>query len=208
MPYIDEEMIARLSSCAQRRQKGIADDARDAATGLRDAPSCQEHDGIEGLPSRPKVGAFERIAKLVGVRERSTSEMRSRLLRDGYEEYETVAAIKRAVECGLLDDMRFADALIRTRIAQGKGRRGVEEDLKRQGISVSMVPGWPDEYLDSDGTDELERAIAVLRRHPPKAKNVRQSAYRKLISKGYDSSIASQAVRAFCSADDRGSECL
>lgn len=173
MPYIDEAMLEELR--------------------MRAAGSCRSA-AADASPS-PAVSAFDRIVRLVSVRDRCESELRRRLLREGYREDELEDAIERAVGCGLVDDLRFADALIRTRISQGRGRRGIQDELSRLDIEPSMLEGWPDDYFPDGVHDELERALDVLRRHPPRAKNVLQSSYRKLISKGFDSSVATQAAR-------------
>ena len=37
----------------------------------------------------------------------------------------------------------------------------------------------------------------MLKTKPPKAKRIREAAYRKLVQKGYDSSVAASAARIF-----------
>ena len=51
---------------------------------------------------------------------------------------------------------------------------------------------------DGDDAGELARALAVLDRRPPRAKNLRDAAYRRLVQKGYGSSVASSAARRWC----------
>lgn len=185
MPYIDEAMMDVLRCKAKAA------------------------DGSPSRDSSPSV--FDRIVRLVASRERCTSELRSRMIREGYLPDDVDAAIRRSVECGLVDDVRFADVLIRTRLGQGRGRRGIEDELKRLGIALSDVCGWPESYFGEQASAETERALDVLRRHPPKSKNVLQSAYRKLVSKGFEPSVASAASRTYwktvsCSGDGDGGE--
>ena len=47
---------------------------------------------------------------------------------------------------------------------------------------------------DGDDAGELARALAVLDRRPPRAKNLRDAAYRRLVQKGYGSSVASSGL--------------
>ena len=130
--------------------------------------------------------------------------------------------MRRALDCGLIDDMRYGAVLIRTRVSQGRGRKGIEDELERAGIAASDIPGWPEEFFSVDDFDpfrvnanaeddvvvcsfgsessdeqEIERALALLRRKPPRSKNVQASAYRKLVTKGYSTSVASAATRRF-----------
>lgn len=141
--------------------------------------------------------AFLKIQRLCGVRERCASELRDRLLRDGFARPDAEAAIARAVKCGLVDDLRYADVLVRSRISQGKGRAGIASELDRAGIDVCSLPGWPEEYFDDEALPELERALEMLRRKPPRAKDVRAAAFRRLVSKGYGQDVAYSAARRY-----------
>ena len=166
--------------------------------------------------------AFEKVTRLACARERGSRELIDRLVRDGVSQEVAESAVRRALDCGLIDDTRYGAVLIRTRVAQGRGRKGIEDELERAGIAASDIPGWPEEFFSVDDFDpfrvnanaeddvvgctfgsessdeqEIERALALLRRKPPRSKNVRASAYRKLVTKGYSTSVASAATRRF-----------
>lgn len=166
--------------------------------------------------------AFEKVTRLACARERGSRELIDRLVRDGFSQEVTESAVRRALDCGLIDDTRYGAVLIRTRVAQGRGRKGIEDELERAGIAASDIPGWPEEFFsvndfdpfrvnanaeddvvgctfgsESSDEQEIERALALLRRKPPRSKNVQASAYRKLVTKGYSTSVASAATRRF-----------
>ena len=166
--------------------------------------------------------AFEKVTHLACTRERGSRELIDRLVRDGFPQEVAESAVRRALDCGLIDDTRYGAVLIRTRVSQGRGRKGIEDELERAGIAASDIPGWPEEFFSVDDFDpfrvnanaeddvvgcsfgsessdeqEIERALALLRRKPPRSKNVQASAYRKLVTKGYSTSVASAATRRF-----------
>lgn len=140
--------------------------------------------------------AFKRVLNLASRREQATKLLRARLLREAFSPAAVEYALERAQSCGLIDDNRYASTLARGRLAAQKGIQGIERELEELEISVCLQELLPDQNLDDES--ECKRALAVLERKPPTAKNKREGAYRKLLSKGYASAIASRASRIWC----------
>lgn len=153
--------------------------------------------------SEDQEKAFAKIARLSVARDRSKHELAERLEREGFSVEDAHAAIERAAACGLVDDIRYAEALVRSRLSQGKGRAGIENELAAAGIAVYDIPGWPDEYFPSDGPSEEDRAFELLCRKPPWSKNVYAAACRKLASRGFSSDAVFAAARRYIQRDDR-----
>ncbi len=164
------------------------------AWGAGRAPFLSEDPTAEELEAEQKQ-AFSKVLRLVKVRDRSVSEVRKRLLHDGFSEGSTEAAIERCLELKFLDDARFADVLTRSRIRAGKGLSGVVRELKGHGIDAEAVlPGFPDAYLEG-APNQADAAYALLCRKPPRSKNQKQAAYAKLVRAGYSMSIAQDATK-------------
>lgn len=180
MTLIDDAYLSDL-------KKRIASSGADDVSGESSFSLTEPNESSE-------VDTFNKIVRLVSVRDRSVVELETRLKRDGYDSVAIDLAVDRALSCGLLDDKRFAESLIRTRVSAGKGRQGIEVELQRNGIDPDSITGWPEDFVGTE-SEEIEQALAFLKRRPPTAKNKRDAAYRKLISKGYSSHIASSVAR-------------
>ena len=138
--------------------------------------------------------AFKKILRLASIREQASKKLYERLIKDGFSEQAASSALARAIEVHIVDDARYAEAYLRTQLAQGKGRRGIERALEQLDIDSPSEETWQLAY-EQFGNDELKRAIALLNRKPPRSKNLREGAYRKLIQKGYSGDVAASAAR-------------
>lgn len=138
--------------------------------------------------------AFEKLARSVSVSEQSTAKMRKKLLEAGLPSDSVESAIQKAVRIGAIDDKRYAECLIRSTISSGKGLKFALKEVDALAIDPYELDAY-NEYLEEGEEAEIERALDFLQRHPSRSKDVRGAAYRKLITKGYDHSIASTASR-------------
>lgn len=164
-----------------------------SAEAERSYSACEEDDEC----SR----AFSKISRIVSLAEKSTKQIRERLARDGFSEKAIESSLERATRCGMVDDARYAEWLVRSRLRQGRGLAGIERELAEVGYRLEDLLGWPDEFEYSDD-DETERAISFLERHPTKAKNKRDAAYRKLVAKGFSAQCSARAARIWCKRYD------
>lgn len=158
-------------------------------------PVSAERSRPDEQASDEDAAVFKKIIDLVNISDRSEAGLRARLARYDYSQESIDRAVIRAKDLNFINDARFADVLIRSRVRQGKGSLAIERELKSNGIDPFEIDGWPYDYIVEE--DELERAVEFLLRKPPRSKNVREGAYRKLMQKGFPSSIASKAVRVF-----------
>ena len=221
MPESPEQLRARLRAEIAAIEKGVPKPSR-----APDLPHVREEredrrpsrasrslsaSAAGGQPSRHDAGevdedvrlsdpdaAFRKIERLCLVRERASEQLRQRLARGGFEAEAVEAALDRALACGLVDDGRFADVLVRSRLAQGRGRRGIAAELESLGIDADSVEALA---AADDDAGEVDRALALLDRKPPRAKNRRDAANRRLAQKGFSASVSSSAARLWCEAN-------
>lgn len=193
--------IAKIEAGASRASRGESGQNGPrrafASSGSMTRRAPSQSDAEDGADKAVGGDPFSRIVRLLSVRDYASAELVRRLSREGYDSEEAEAAVARAVSCGLVDDLRFAESFARGRISRGRGVAGIERELSDLGIEASALPGWPDEFLGGGFDAEFDRAMALLERKPPRSKNVRESAYRRLISKGFSSDVSARAARTW-----------
>lgn len=198
-----EELRRRIASIesgagntrAHARQVKPQKESCSSAVAFSDSPHPVPGSGNEDRFSYRS--AMKKIERLAAVREQASVSLQARLVRDGFSEAVASQAVTRACECGLVDDARYADVLVRSRLAQGRGVPGIERELSKLSIDPSQI----EQLREADDTEsELSRALSLLERKPPRAKNKRDAAYRRLVQKGYSSAVASSAARHWTEA--------
>src|SRR5690242_2093030 len=113
-----------------------------------------------GNPTKPQRSAYEKALGLLARREHSRKELKTKLRQGGYEGEETAAALDRLGEQHYQDDDRFAEVLLRSRIAQGYGPMRLRQELKSHGLADARIR----ELLDAAEVDWDASAAAQLRR--------------------------------------------
>jgi regulatory protein len=144
--------------------------------------------------------AVTRLTGLVDRRDYSVHEARTKLHDDGYLPSVIDEVVEHAQEGRLLDDDRFADVYIRTKVQAGWGSYRIERELARKGIDASEVPGWPDDYLDPDG--EADRAYALIASKSVSGAHPYEKLVRFLNTRGFSFSVSKDAARRLL--EDRG----
>lgn len=134
-----------------------------------------------------------RIEALIVKRDYSTAELQKKLMLDGYQKNVRDAAVQRAVEVGLVNDSRFADVYIRSKISQGWGPLKIKTEILKKGIEVEKLSGWPDSYFSD--VDEIEVAYSLAQRKHLSGKNDYEKLVRFLATRGYSFSIASLVAK-------------
>ena len=70
-----------------------------------------------------------------------------------------------------------------------------------EGEASVSLDAWQ-EHAAQGPEVERERALALLRRRPPRAKNARDAAFRKLVGQGYSTDVAGSVARQW--AEEQG----
>jgi regulatory protein len=153
--------------------------------------------------SDPSV-ILEAALRFLEARQRSTAEVRRRLLVHGYRADLVDGAIERLTELGMLDDGAFARAWVESRDrARPRGERALRTELRMKGIDRDVIDETivdrESERPEADATAAqrlLERhASSLARVADPRAR--RQRAYALLARSGFDSETSVEAINGF-----------
>jgi regulatory protein len=145
--------------------------------------------------------ALDAAYRFLGRRDRTVAEVRERLEADAIEADVADEAIAELMRQGYLDDARYAHRF-------AEDRRTIDawgaERIERRLLAVGVEPALIASALGERGAaEELEAALAVLRRRFPRAPaddRDRDRALGLLVRRGYDLDLAYDAVRA-CERD-------
>jgi regulatory protein len=142
--------------------------------------------------------ALDVAYRFLGRRDRTVAEVRGRLEAEEIEAEVVDEAIAELSRQGYLDDARYA-------LRFAEDRRTIDawgaERIERRLLAVGVEPALVAAALGERGVaEELEAALAVLRRRFPRAPaddRGRDRALGLLVRKGYDLELAYDAVRAY-----------
>lgn len=151
---------------------------------------------------------LEAALRFLEARQRSSAEVRRRLLHHGYRADLVEGCIERLTELGMLDDAAFARAWVESRDrARPRSGQALRRELAVKGIDREVVEGtMGDRDLENPDADAaaaarlLARSARALDRvADPRAR--RQRAYALLARHGFDSETATAAARAMLDPD-------
>ena len=145
--------------------------------------------------------------KLLGRRELSVAQLRSRLIDRDHPAEETDQAIATLLENGALDDRRVARAYARTASKiKGRGRLRVSRELQAMGIAKEVVAEAVAEvFSDLDERALIDRAIQKKLRGGTKPSTMQERArlYQFLMRQGFTPAAVSAAMgRQGATADE------
>jgi regulatory protein len=142
--------------------------------------------------------ALEVAYRQLGRRDRTVAELRWYLRRRELDPAGIEAAIDILCDQGYLDDARYAQRFAQDRrTLDAWGAERIARRLEEAGVAPEVITAAVGEQ---DADDELEAAVALLRRRltrPPADDRGRERALGVLVRRGYELELAHDAIRAF-----------
>ncbi len=138
------------------------------------------------------LGAYDRALGILAARDRSSTELRRRLVQKGIEPGPAEVAVARLVEQGVVDDARYARAVVRAKaLGAGASRRRVSQELARRGVERGVADEAVAEVWREEEVDQREAAERLARKRlgmmgKLDAQTQRRRLYAFLARRGYD----------------------
>jgi len=131
-------------------------------------------------------------------RERTVAEVRAKLEGAEFGDAEIDLTITELLELNMLDDRRYARIFVEDkRTLEQWGTERISRALNERGIDRELIA---EALAGEPGESELTRAVELLGQRfpaPPQEWRDRERAFGVLVRKGYDTEIASDAIRAW-----------
>lgn len=149
---------------------------------------------MEDGRDKERQRALDRAMRALALRAHSEQEIVEKLEKAGYDEQLIAETMAKLAEHRLIDDADFARQWSAARARRGMGRWRIAHELRHKGVQQATI----DEALlaiDEDTT--MERAVTLARKHLARGdERARRRAYEALVRRGYDYSVARQAIEA------------
>jgi regulatory protein len=140
------------------------------------------------------AGARDRALRVLGRREHSAAELQRKLEQRGVDAATAGAVVEDLQSAGWQSDARYAEMLVRSRIAQGYGPLRIEAELEQAAVPAERIA----EALSAAEPDWRALVVALHRRRfgeiPKKAADW-QKQYRYLAGRGFTAEQVHAALR-------------
>lgn len=149
-------------------------------------------------PGAPPPGAYEAALGLLSRREHSRRDLTRKLARRGIDAAAAGDAIDRLAGAAYQSDRRFAESLVRQRVAQGYGPRHVQAELGTHDIPSDTVR----ELLDDPDWDAVAHDLVARRLRDPTDPDARRRAAGLLQRRGFGGDTIRRVLGRFSTGGD------
>lgn len=121
-------------------------------------------DGVYIMDEKEKIR--EAALKLLDYQDRTSAELRERLIKKGFSEDAVEDVVSAFEESGLINDERYAILYAQSKLSSGKGSRWIKQKLRGKGIDAEITENVFEEIKDSGSIEDesvlcLKKAISI-----------------------------------------------
>ena len=154
--------------------------------------------------ARDQETARDKCLRLLGLRARSSAELRLRLRTEGFPDSVVDSVLSDLESAKLVDDEEFARAWVASRQASSPaGRQKLRWELRRKGIAEELIRQVVEDGIDDEA--ELKHAVALARRRTggerPDAK-AQTRLRRWLLARGFEFATVDTVLRRISERDE------
>lgn len=171
---------------------------RSATAGGKAGPFDEDSD------ADPYAVARQIVLRQLTMSPKSRHQLREKLRQRDCPDDVAEAVLDRMEQVGLVDDGKYAEALVRSKqVSRGLSKRALAHELRQKGVDRDTADAVLD---DVSATDEEDRAKALVAGRLPRLRGQhRDVAMRRLAGmlgrKGYPSGLSLQVIREAIDAD-------
>ena len=147
---------------------------------------------------KPKQKPLDYAFFLLKMRDQSIGEMRDKLKRKGYEKPDIDQTIETLVEKKFLNDKRFVENLIRTKLEiMNYGRQRIWQDLKKKLIADDLIDEALGNIEKNDEEDSAKEAMQsyIRKRGKPKEYKEKQKMIAYLSRRGFAWEVIEKVIQ-------------
>lgn len=173
--------------------------------GLRrnDEVSAETYSNLQNAQSYRD--AYLAAVRLLNYRMRTRAELRSRLARKGFQTDIVQKVIRKMRDIGLIDDSRFADAFVASKIASKPvGKRELARGLREKGVSRETAAAAIEQVCDEETQIKLALDAATGKMRSLERFDVskrREKLVAFLARRGFDWDVIGKVTRAMLKGD-------
>jgi regulatory protein len=135
--------------------------------------------------------------RLLGRRDYTVFELRSRLIDRGYPEEAVDSLITELLAEGLLDDSRVAAAHVRTASSiKGRGRHRIRRELEARGVDATRAEQATALLGGEEEAAAIERLIGRKTHGRPLEPDDRRRLFQHLLRRGFSAEAIGKALRS------------
>ncbi len=132
------------------------------------------------------------VQRFLSFSERSSGQLRKKLVSLGYSDPVADSTVNWAIEYGLVDDIRFCSIFISSRTI---GAIRLKKELINRGIPLSIVEEVVSAVSEKDSTEELVKQVSRRYGHIEDYETARRRAAGWLARRGFSSEIAYKVLK-------------
>lgn len=109
--------------------------------------------------------AREQALRLLARREHTQRELHDKLCRRGYTVAVSDRVVAEACAQGWLDEQRFAEAFVRSRVERGQGPLRLRSEMRQRGLADALIDQAVEDYRQEHHIDwrDLARQVRIRR---------------------------------------------